>query len=103
MNINKSVFINTTAEFGGAIHTVDVTVSISHSGFNNNTASWHGGASLSWIGAININNCDFVSNEVYHKWWSYLCDEWDHKHLQWSEFIHNDAGFGGVMYTFDTH
>ena len=76
-------------------------MSISHSGFDNNTASWHGGAPLSWIGAIYINNCDFISNEVHHSGGTiYVMN--GTINIYWSEFIHNDAGFGRAMCTFDT-
>ena len=62
VNINRSRFVNNTAEYGGAIQTRKGTLNISLGIFSNNKADKEGGAIYDTESTVNINQSEFGNN-----------------------------------------
>ena len=66
VKIIKSIFINNSADEGGAIYSINTTFDISDSIFYDNTAIWYGGALIS-DSDISIENSSFYKNKAGYK------------------------------------
>lgn len=99
VKISNTNFIDCYGQFGGAICDLDSLTIISKSRFNNNKASYRGGAVYSLYGTFHVNDCYFTNNHGNNGGAIFLDNSTSH-FITSSIFINNLANvYGGAIYS----
>ena len=97
--IQKTIFTNNTAKFGGALKTLKSRVHITSSTFQENSAAKDGGAIYSLNTNLTISECSFKNNSAQHEGGAIVIFHSIEYHLNSlnNTYISNRASRGGAV------
>eukprot|EP00210_Caulerpa_lentillifera_P003967 g3786.t1 len=100
VSISHTIFEDNYAQIGGVICAPETSVSISRSNLTRNEAEFGGSLYLRDSNSINISHCSFIDNKA-DAYGGVIYMEKQSKVFFWSlEFHNNSAQYGGAIYVF---